>query len=119
MRTCLLVLLLLVGVPAMAADVSIEKVAVTKQAGDLYHFDVTLRHADTGWQHYANVWEVVSKDGQTVYGKRTLWHPHVNEQPFTRSLGGVRIPADVRRVWIRAGDTVHGIAAKRYAVDLP
>ena len=39
----------------------------------------------TGWEHYANKWDVVGPD-DTILGTRVLLHPHVNEQPFTRSF---------------------------------
>ncbi|MCO4847486.1 MAG: hypothetical protein KC448_05880 [Yoonia sp.] len=48
-------------------------------------FDVTLSHPDTGWDHYADGWRVEDASG-AVIGVRVLGHPHVNEQPFTRSL---------------------------------
>lgn len=48
-------------------------------------FDVTLSHPDTGWDHYADGWRIEDASG-TVLGLRVLGHPHVNEQPFTRSL---------------------------------
>lgn len=46
---------------------------------------VTLTHPDTGWEHYADGWEVLNADGARL-GLRELVHPHVDEQPFTRSL---------------------------------
>jgi hypothetical protein len=48
-----------------------------------------------------------------------LYHPHENEQPFTRSLSGVVIPQNVNQVKIRARDSVHGYAAQEFLVDLP
>ncbi len=48
-------------------------------------FDVTLTHPDTGWDHYADGWRVEDADG-VILGTRVLGHPHVNEQPFTRSF---------------------------------
>jgi len=75
--------------------------------GAAWRFEVTVAHADTGWEHYADGWEVAGPDG-TRLGYRELLHPHVTEQPFTRSLGGVSIPPDVTRVSIRAHDSVHG-----------
>ena len=47
--------------------------------------------ADSGWDHYANRWEVLEPEGQVI-ATRTLLHPHVDEQPFTRSLSGIHIP---------------------------
>lgn len=97
----------------------VEIVAAEATPGDSgWRFSVTLRHADTGWDHYADAWRVVGPDG-AVYGVRVLAHPHVNEQPFTRSLSGVAIPAGVRVVWIEARDTVHGWARERFRLALP
>ena len=82
------------------------------------NFTVTLRHADTGWDHYANRWEVLTPDGKLL-ATRTLWHPHVEEQPFTRSLSKVPVPADLKRVLVRAHDSVHGYGAEGFEVTLP
>ena len=70
-------------------------------------FTVTVRHADTGWDHYADAWEVRAPDG-AVIGRRVLLHPHETEQPFTRSLSGVAIPPGVGQVRVVAHDLVHG-----------
>ena len=104
--------------PARAGEVDVETVVVRQTAAGVYSFDVTLRHADSGWEHYADAWEVLAPDG-TVLGKRVLYHPHVNEQPFTRSLAGVRVPEGISRVVIRAHDKVHGTGPRTLAVDLP
>jgi hypothetical protein len=81
-------------------------------------FNVTVQHADTGWKHYANQWDVVAPDGK-VLGSRVLYHPHVNEQPFTRSLSNVQIPAGIKKVIIRARDLKHGWGGKEMEVELP
>ncbi len=83
-------------------------------------FDVTLAHADTGWEHYADRWRVLTDDGR-VLGTRTLAHPHVHEQPFTRSLSGIDIPDGVSSVIIDARDSVHGVSGRtlRLELDLP
>jgi len=67
---------------------------------------VTLNHGDTGWDHYADAWEVMLPDG-TSLGIRELAHPHVDEMPFTRSLRVPDLPTD-GRVMIRARCTVTG-----------
>lgn len=82
-----------------------------------WRFDVTVRHKDTGWTHYADRWDVVGPDGN-VLGERVLLHPHETEQPFTRSLSGVRIPAGVKRVTLRAHDKVHGLGGREFTVEL-
>lgn len=80
-------------------------------------FSVTLEHDDTGWEHYADSWQIVDADGM-VLGERVLLHPHVNEQPFTRSLSGVAIPENMKTVWVEAHDSVHGNSPERYKVEL-
>ena len=81
-------------------------------------FNVTVKHTDTGWDHYANGWEIVATDG-TVLGTRVLYHPHEQEQPFTRSLSGVSIPDSIKQVSIRAKDSVHNFGGMEKTVDLP
>lgn len=80
--------------------------------------DVTLRHGDTGWDDYADGWRVELADG-TILGTRALLHPHVEEQPFTRSLSNVAIPAGTAQVFIRARTNVDGWGEARLALDLP
>lgn len=104
--------------PVSAGEADVVKATATKLSDGNWRFSVTVRHADTGWKHYANAWQMVAPDG-TVLGTRTLYHPHVDEQPFTRSLGPVRIPANVRRVAIRARDLVHAFGGKTVQVALP
>jgi len=110
--------LLLTAPNLWAGQADVIDVKVRLSAPQTYAFDVTLRHADAGWDHYADQWDVVAPDG-TVLGTRVLYHPHVDEQPFTRSLSGVRIPAQVKQVTIRAHDKVHGWGGQTVAVDLP
>ncbi len=102
----------------IAGEADVVDVSVAKGSGGTFSFSVTLQHADEGWEHYADAWEVVNRDG-TKYGTRVLAHPHVNEQPFTRSKSGVRIPADIKSVTIRAHDKVHGYGGKTMEVNLP
>ncbi len=92
--------------PVFADSPLVENVAGTK-SGDTWSFSVTVSHPDTGWDHYADGWEVTAPDG-TQLGFRKLLHPHVNEQPFTRSLSGVAIPEGMAKVMVRAHDSVHG-----------
>lgn len=68
---------------------------------------VTLSHPDTGWDHYADAWEVLDMEGNSL-GTRELAHPHVTEQPFTRSLNVTLPGAAPWQVQIRARDNVHG-----------
>ncbi|HHL21205.1 MAG TPA: hypothetical protein ENJ52_06715 [Aliiroseovarius sp.] len=109
--------LLALALPARAGIPEIEAVRATPQ-GESWNFAVTLSHPDTGWDHYADAWEVLDADGN-VLGQRILVHPHVNEQPFTRSLGGVAVPAGTTRVFLRARCTVDGWGQTLFPYDLP
>lgn len=101
---------------AVAGEAVVEGAEASK-SGDSWNFSVTVSHADEGWDHYADGWRVDSPDGAEL-GYRKLVHPHVNEQPFTRSLGGVSVPDDMKEVTIRANDNVHGWGAP-FALTLP
>lgn len=102
--------------PVQAGDVEIVH-ARFQHTGAGWSVHVTLRHEDTGWEHYADAWRVVGADG-TVLGTRTLYHPHETEQPFTRSLSGVAIPSDAAIVHVEAHDKIHGWSPQRLPVDL-
>ncbi|MDW3207414.1 MAG: hypothetical protein R8L07_17895 [Alphaproteobacteria bacterium] len=104
--------------PAVADEADVLAVDITAQGNGTYRFDVTVRHADEGWDHYADGWEILTEDG-TSLGYRKLHHPHVNEQPFTRSLSGVEIPDGVDRVVVRAHDSVHEWGGAEMTVTVP
>ena len=93
-------------------------VVATAEASGSYRFDVTVRSPDTGWDKYADLWEVRAPDG-AVLGERVLAHPHVDEQPFTRSQSGISIPAGVSTVTVVARDSVNGFCGQALQVDLP
>ena len=108
--------LLSMSTTLQAGAVSIKFVEFSRSPAD-WTVNVTLEHADTGWKHYADAWRVVDAKGN-VLATRTLWHPHVDEQPFTRSLSGVNIPAKMTKVFVEAHDKVHGWSKDRVMVDL-
>lgn len=104
---------------ATAGEAVIEDaVAEVSNAGG-YNFSVTVRHADTGWSHFADKWVVLAPDGETVLGERVLFHPHVNEQPFTRGLRSVMVPVEYKEVLIQVHDREHGWSNQKYTVKLP
>lgn len=100
------------------ADPPVIEDARAQKGSDGWRFDVTLSHGDTGWEDYADGWRVLSMDGAEL-GLRVLYHPHVNEQPFTRSLGGVDIPEGTTEIQIQARDIVGGWGGELFTVTLP
>lgn len=118
MRCLLAAAFMIVASSALAGEADVLDVKVAKQGDGTYRFDVTVEHADTGWDHYADGWEVATEDGMRL-GYRTLYHPHVNEQPFTRSLSGVSIPDGIDRVVVRAHDSIHEWGGLGRTVELP
>lgn len=109
-------ILMLVPTLGAAGDASVVRAKASKMGGS-WRIDVTVRHADAGWDHYANGWGVYTPDGRQL-GYREILHPHDTEQPFTRSLTGVKIPDGVSTLVIRAKDNVHG-EGKPYTLKLP
>ncbi len=116
MKKPMLIALLLTSPALWAGEADVVDVRV--ECPNDCTFNVTVRHADTGWDHYANQWEILTPDRKLI-AKRVLYHPHVNEQPFTRSLSGVKIPPGIDRVIVRARDKVHLYGGREMTVDLP
>jgi hypothetical protein len=87
-------------------------------------FHVTVQHPDTGWEDYADGWDVLTPDGLIIRPDpdspftRLLLHPHVDEQPFTRSQRGIVIPPAVTQVRVRAHDLVGGYGGGEVIIDL-
>lgn len=102
---------------ATAGEARVVGVKASTNGDGSFDFDVTVRHNDTGWDHYADRWVVLGPDGKVI-ATRVLYHPHVDEQPFTRSLSGVRIPAGVSAVSVRAHCKVDGDAKTAFTVKL-
>lgn len=57
---------------------------------------------------YADAIRVRSTDATTTYGTVKLGHDHATEQPFTRTLTGLHIPAGVTTVIVEGHDQVNG-----------
>ena len=102
---------------ANADDVKILAADFRSLGSHRWSVNVTLKHGDTGWDHFADRWRVVDDEGN-VLGDRVLFHPHIEEQPFTRGLGNAQIPEGTTTVRIEAHDKVHGWTPNRLKVDL-
>ena len=108
---------------ALAFDPSLDEaqvICVEVDVGDDGRLNVatTVRHDDDGWDHYADAWQIVDPDSDEVLAERILMHPHVEEQPFTRSLRNVELPDDLERFAVRARCSVHAFGGREITVDL-
>lgn len=119
MPAALAALSLLIPASLAADEPAVLDATARANADGTYAFNVTVSHRDEGWSHYADKWEVLGGPDNRVLGTRTLYHPHVDEQPFTRSLGRVEIPIGVTEVTIRAYCNTTGVGARTFTVTLP
>ena len=110
--------LVLAGGAARADAPRVVHAEASPNGDGTYTVTATVRHGDTGWDHYADNFEVLAPDG-TLLDRRVLYHPHVDEQPFTRSTHGVKVPAGINSVIVRAHDKVHGYGKGTVTINLP
>lgn len=107
-----------------AANADVLHVRAVEAADGTWTFHVTVEHPDTGWEDYADGWDVLTPDGTVIKPDpdsaftRPLLHPHENEQPFTRSQSGIAIPPGMTSVRVRAHDLVDGFGGREVVVDL-
>lgn len=107
-----------------SANADVTYVRAVETSPNVWTFHVTVMHPDTGWEDYADGWDVVLPDGTVVKPDtespftRLLLHPHENEQPFTRSQSNIAIPPDVTQVTVRAHDLVDGFGGQEIVLDL-
>ncbi|MEO5734466.1 MAG: hypothetical protein ABIN96_02120, partial [Rubrivivax sp.] len=99
-------------------DVLKATVRPSSGAAGRWDFDVTISSPYDSPERYADAFRVRGPDG-TVYGVRTLWHDHADEQPFTRDLHGVAVPAAVRSISVQGRDQRHGWGGKTLQLSLP
>lgn len=104
------------GTATLADQPTITKVEATR-AGMGWRIDVTVTHPDTDWEHFADGWELLDEAGNQI-AFRELMHPHVEEQPFTRSLRNVMIADGTKKIWVRARCSRDGWSTERTEVTL-
>lgn len=121
-------LFLLTSITAFASDgdynpdinyAQVKSVRLVYRTDGMWDVHVEVRHNDEGWNHYANVWQIVDSDTGEVVGERNLAHPHETEQPFTRSLTGLVIPETVRNIKIRARCNLHDYGGREISFEIP
>jgi len=96
----------------------VEFVKAVQSSNNAWTFYVTVLHNDEGWNHYADLWEVIDPESGEVFAERVLAHPHETEQPFTRSQSRIFFPEGQRFVEVRAKCQIHGFEGKTVLVDL-
>jgi len=96
----------------------VVSVKVQARGQNRFDFDVTISSPYDTPQRYSDAFRVTSTSGQP-YGERKLLHDHAFEQPFTRDLYGVPIPAGIRTVVVQARDQKYGYGGKTMKVILP
>jgi len=110
--------------PMNSANADVTYVKAVQSDNGSWTFYVTVSHPDTGWEDYLNGWDVVTEDGTILKPNpdspftRLLLHPHVDEQPFTRSQSSIEIPTGATIVTVRANDLVDGFGGQEVIVDL-
>jgi len=79
----ILVLLIVFNLPAEeSADFNpnldyaqVEFVKAVQSSNGSRTFSVTVRHNDEGWNHYADLWEVVDPESGKIFARCVLAHP--------------------------------------------
>ena len=110
--------------PGRRGNADVLHVKAAQASDGTWTFHVTVQHPDTGWEDYADGWDVVTPDGTILKPDpdspftRLLLHPHVDEQPFTRSQSGIIIPQGITQVRVQAHDLVDGYGGRQIWVDL-
>lgn len=90
---------------------------VVTGAASTFSFAVTVSSPYDTPERYADAFRVRGADG-TEYGVTELTHDHATEQPFTRTLSGVTLPAGVTSVVVEGRDRANGWGGGTRTVDL-
>ena len=114
----LIVLLIISSFVVIAGEADVLEAKLLPAGEEQWRVSATIQHADQGWDHYADGFQVLTDDG-VLLADRALLHPHVNEQPFTRSTQAFSIPAGVSELIVRAHDSVHGLGGEEVRLTLP
>ena len=103
---------------AQAGKAAVLDATVTANPNGTYGISATVFHKDDGWSHYADKFDILTPDNRVI-ATRVLYHPHVGEQPFTRSIGNVQVPVGITEIVIRAHDNIHGDGERTFTAKLP
>ena len=104
----------------MAADTLFPDVIAAeanRQSDGSWTISVTMSSPYDSAARYADAWRILGP-GADVFGIRELAHDHAAEQPFTRSLGGVRLDDDVTQVIVEGRDQINGWGGSSFVLVL-
>lgn len=110
--------------PKAPGDADVTNVFVKEERDGTWTFHVSVAHPDKGFADFADGWDLVTESGAVLKADPTqrftkvLRHPHVKEQPFTRTVKGIQLPSDTQRLTVRAHDSVGGFGGKEVQVNL-
>ena len=113
----LILLLIISSFSVIAGEADVLEAKLLPAGENQWRVSATIQHADQGWEHYADGFQVLTVDG-VLLADRELLHPHVNEQPFTRSTQTFSIPAGVTELIVRAHDSVHGLGGEEVRLSV-
>lgn len=106
-----------ISASAFAGEADIVGVDWSVSANGSLTISATVLHADEGWEHFADAFDVRDENGNLLK-TRILAHPHVNEQPFTRQLSGVEVPEGTCELIISAHDSVHEYGGNNMTINI-
>ena len=109
---------LFITTAVVADDANVKNVEIINEGDNRFTFEVTVQHNDTGWDHYADRWEILNPEGKII-AIRVLRHPHVKEQPFTRRLHFVVVDEEIDEVTVRAHCPVNEFGGEQLTVKIP
>jgi len=95
----------------------VVSVDVDVEGDGTYRFEATISSPYDSPERYADAWRILAPDG-TQLSIRELLHDHANEQPFTRSLSGVELPAGIETVTVEGRDLEYGWGGATVDVDV-
>jgi len=124
--TMLLATFLAMATPALQAATEKKKsgpanvvgAAVTRNLDGSFDIRVTVRSADKGPEYYCDRIEFLDPDGKVVHTHRVS-RPHLNEQPFSETLNGLKLPAELEQITVRARMRPDNAFGKDRIVKLP
>lgn len=70
--------------------------SMTEDTTGVYTFGTLVASTETEWDKFTDKWRIVDMEILEIRGRRVLGHPHVKEQPLTRSIA---IPTKVQSIY--------------------